>query len=645
MANISGRNPLSIFVLIATVLTGCFSLKARAQAYSWVKGGGSTVTYAISGDYEQVLHMCTDSNGNVYTVSNVGTVNILADTFYRALAHNSSPGLVHNLFASYNCDGTMRWAKLIEGWGNVQCGGVEYYNGSVFITGHIYSSTPHNKYIGEDTTIVTENLCGFTARFDTNGQFKWIRFIGPDINSTVTQVLATGVLAIDGQGGIHNFSRVRPGCALSPNFTTTVPGTYDLKYDFSGNLISVNQVPALDSIWMITKAVYSTQSNKWFATIQPESDYWYYVHNDWNSAVCAFRSDESLVWMDTTGINGGIVGIDYKGGKYLYVSGAGQNMDSFTLGGITVANTIGYQNSVIFKLDTNGVAHWVYNLMGDQGVNSLQSVAICSPGRIAASGLFTGLGVHGTDTIKSTTGEGQNPLFVIVDSAGNTIKLDQLHGTGFYDKGTDIASDKVGNVYLGGQVAIEISATNLAPYTTNGGNTDFFLMKYGYDCSCTSAPVASFSYTGTGIVSFTYTGTTTGMDSLLWNFGDNTTSTQNNPTHTYATNGAYTVCVTVYTSCGSDSACATVGQPNGIPYYEQENILVYPNPADDRLVIENVTDGCVLRIFNMLGQELYHCNMNGGKQVLSTKSFASGQYVMALTDSGGKTFRYVFVKE
>lgn len=46
--------------------------------------------------------------------------------------------------------------------------------------------------------------------------------------------------------------------------------------------------------------------------------------------------------------------------------------------------------------------------------------------------------------------------------------------------------------------------------------------------------------------------------SWLWNFGDGTTDTVQNPIHVYDTAGIYNVCLTVADSCGSDSFCSNV---------------------------------------------------------------------------------------
>ena len=47
-------------------------------------------------------------------------------------------------------------------------------------------------------------------------------------------------------------------------------------------------------------------------------------------------------------------------------------------------------------------------------------------------------------------------------------------------------------------------------------------------------------------------------DNYLWSFGDGTLSTEQNPTHTYAINGDYNVCLTSYNPCDSHKVCKTI---------------------------------------------------------------------------------------
>ena len=97
---------------------------------------------------------------------------------------------------------------------------------------------------------------------------------------------------------------------------------------------------------------------------------------------------------------------------------------------------------------------------------------------------------------------------------------------------------------------VTLTATNAA-----GSNT---LTRTGYVKVNTTpvAPVASFTGTPTSgvaplLVTFTDT-STNAPTSWVWNFGDGSSSTVQNPTHTYTTVGFYTVTLTVRNAQGSN---------------------------------------------------------------------------------------------
>ena len=163
---------------------------------------------------------------------------------------------------------------------------------------------------------------------------------------------------------------------------------------------------------------------------------------------------------------------------------------------------------------------------------------------------------------------------------------------------------------------------------------------------CTGGPIASFTDTGTHTVSFTYTGTTTSLDSVKWNFGDGDTSTLIDPTHTYNESGTYTVCVTVYTYCGNDTACdtvvvSTVASPQPSP---GERVSVYPNPTTSEVNIQN-SQGYRLSIFNMLGQMVFEDVVTNNKQTENISHLADGVYTIQLVNSNGETKNMRLLKE
>ncbi len=112
--------------------------------------------------------------------------------------------------------------------------------------------------------------------------------------------------------------------------------------------------------------------------------------------------------------------------------------------------------------------------------------------------------------------------------------------------------------------------------------------------SCTAAkPIAGFtavfdtlSFAGYRV---NFTSNATGAISILWNFGDGTTDTGLAVTHTYTTNGSFTVSQKVLNACADvDSTSQTIVAAGiGIAELENLGINVYPNPANNILKIES----------------------------------------------------------
>ncbi len=116
------------------------------------------------------------------------------------------------------------------------------------------------------------------------------------------------------------------------------------------------------------------------------------------------------------------------------------------------------------------------------------------------------------------------------------------------------------------------SGTNLpGPLTSSGGSitirqtSDGGVVASGFAMNWTCAtpanpPVPAFiantTSSCTGTISFTDQSSNT-PNAWLWKFGDGQTSTLQNPTHTYAANGTYTVKLIAYNTFGNDSITKT----------------------------------------------------------------------------------------
>lgn len=82
---------------------------------------------------------------------------------------------------------------------------------------------------------------------------------------------------------------------------------------------------------------------------------------------------------------------------------------------------------------------------------------------------------------------------------------------------------------------------------TNDGNT--YVIDRPDFVTVNAAPTANFNYIISG-ADVAFDNASTGGNSFAWDFGDNTTSNQENPTHTYQETGIFTVTLSVTNDCG-----------------------------------------------------------------------------------------------
>ncbi len=535
---------------------------AFGQTFKWLKGGGTNMSLASETKQERVFFMCTDFNRNIYSLSVVGNTAITADTFYRPSAYGSFQNV---LFTSHDCNGQMRFAKLISCNDATPCGVVTDNAGHVYLAldlPHYATSSATTLRIGYDTTITTHINNRMTlVQYDTSGHLNWLRYVGENALATFNGTGSwSNYLALDGSGNAHLVVIAKYGVNLTPSLVSHM-GYYDIAYNSSGGLLGINKLQ-IDSTLLVYGIAIDKQSNKMYAYgirytgMFPGTTKYPYI--------TALDPMRNLIWVDTIANpyypnSGNFTSIITDGLGHLY--GTVASSKGFIYCGDTALNVLGIPNAIttIVKMDTAGDLKWmrVYSSTVSSGISRVEMmpnnrVVVC--GSIAGGKI-----VSGADTLYVYPGEGQNAIFSIVDSAGYIQTFQQMHGPGFYDNGDVCTSDKVGNLYIGGHVESSISGGSLPPYTSVGGDSDYFIVKYGVDCRCISMPLADYTYSGTDLTrSFIYTGTMTGIDSVRWSFEDGGTTTSMTPIHTYTGAGTFTTCVKVYSTCGNDMRCYEV---------------------------------------------------------------------------------------
>ena len=123
-----------------------------------------------------------------------------------------------------------------------------------------------------------------------------------------------------------------------------------------------------------------------------------------------------------------------------------------------------------------------------------------------------------------------------------------------------------------------------------------------------------------------------------WNFGDGSNSTLQNPTHTYTSNGTYTVSLTVSDGTANKTETKlnmiTVG-PDGIDDNYTNPVNLYPNPVQDQL---NIEAECLIldaSVYNLSGQKVVS-RTNASKTLqMNLGDLSPGTYILVVTTEKG----------
>lgn len=145
---------------------------------------------------------------------------------------------------------------------------------------------------------------------------------------------------------------------------------------------------------------------------------------------------------------------------------------------------------------------------------------------------------------------------------------------------------------------------------------------------------ASFTYIDQ-LLTITFTNSSTGASTYAWDFGDGNTSTASSPTHTYAADGTYTVCLTANPGgpC-EDSTCINIGVVGtGVHSAGQARIIVFPNPSTAgvlNFVVEGVdaNEPVSIELFDLAGKsvQVYTGNPVQSVHKISRNGLANGTY-------------------
>lgn len=234
----------------------------------------------------------------------------------------------------------------------------------------------------------------------------------------------------------------------------------------------------------------------------------------------------------------------------------------------------------------------------------------------------------------------ENTTSPVVTVAGTTViscSDQQLTLQGSADIGDDIASyawsssdgtitsdADQNNIQVSSAGTYTVSVTN----TINGcTSTESVSVSEDINDAIATYQVATNSLT------IMLTSTSSSQDaSYSWDFGDGNTSTEENPSHTYDTEGTYQICYTVTTDCGSDTTCkeVSVSEASFSIASEVTHVNCY---GDENGAID----------LSITGQlEATSFAWSNGATTEDIDGLAAGDYTVEITAADGEVYTYSF---
>ena len=159
-------------------------------------------------------------------------------------------------------------------------------------------------------------------------------------------------------------------------------------------------------------------------------------------------------------------------------------------------------------------------------------------------------------------------------------------------------------------------------------------------------PSANFSESISGNIA-TFTNSSSSVNSTLnysWDFGDGNTSSIQNPSHTYATNGTYTVTLIASNCIFSDTITNTIQiGTNSMEENTNTNFEFYPNPTTHQIAInvEKQLLGSVYTIYDYTGKSILSGKILSEQSVIDLVDLSKGIYLLSIGENLERTFKVI----
>lgn len=648
-------------------------------ALTWVISMGSTGT-------DRVYSIDLDAAGNVYAIGNY-TVTVDFDPGLGSVNFTSLGGL-DVFMAKYDANGNLVWANTI---GDVNTEIAESIaldaSGNFYVGGEF--SSPNIDLDAGATSLVVNNgnttitYDPFLVKYDTSGNFQWgfnlqglssdyIKSVAVDANDNV---LVGGYFSttmnIDPVGGTTVAALGSSDCFMARYSSA---GSYDWSTKFGGALA--------DNLFSITTAnsnIYATGTFNSVVDFNPGID----TLNIQSKG----STDVFIVSLTTSGnLNwaGGIGGTGADNTNFIianalgevYIAGSFQDSADFDPSNVTnFIKTYAGRDGFIAKYDNNGLYNWSQKI-GSGGTDYVRSIDFDPISNdIVAAGYWTG-GTLNLDPLNlsiSLTNSGLNDAFIakyrecnypVISSqpttagaclggstqftiavTGQNLSLKWQEGTNGGINWNDITD---GGVYAGSATSTLTLTALTAPF-----NNLFYRCVSTTSCGLSLTSGVGIIFVGTADTSVSVNQhimvATQVSATYQWLDCNNNyaaipgaTSKQFIPT----TPGSYALSVTK-NGCNDTSSCYTITTIGFNDLIANEDVRIYPVPANQKINIELATEGdYAASIFDLTGRQMESDNYSFRRVIsIPVASLESGAYLVGIRKNEGSPSYFRIIVE
>ena len=470
-------------------------LTVNAQTFQWGKRGGATdaldlVTSNLR--QEEVYDIVTDSQRNIYILSAVGKNGLDVDGVTKT-NFGANSQITDIMLASFACDGTYRWSKVIGGkhYDNVNDISIDQQD-NIYIAGRFGScnDTAYPPRIDNDVIISQsppDCSVNFLAKYNSSGVLQWIK--RPQTAVTSVNAFSIG-MDIDTAGNSYWLLQLPSGSYADGAFVNTMTGQnfFILKYDTNGNYLSATYIDLQLSnggFLAASKFYRNPYNGNFYITSSRGSS------GETASAggqtvtastfITSYSSTATFLWIrqNTNSTTGAIrldrIVFDPDGSIYFSGSIIGLSLDSFI--GLSVAE--GIRTNFVMKTDAT-VQTKLWSTYHPQNGAYDGAIALNNNEIAFAGYCYNATFTWGSQTINvNGANQGTEALLARFDkNSGSCLGLTRILGeTGYNDGGTALVVDNNGDYIYGGFAGRGMTFTTNTLLAT-GIQSDFFVAKY-----------------------------------------------------------------------------------------------------------------------------------------------------------------------